>query len=110
MMMWNVSRALGLGYRNQPLIEGAQKRRRTFDNLETLFRGYRKRRIFPYMSDAGLQAYIEGITKPSSSGGFELAYSPEWEDQIYRTATQDKDIWRDLPKLEVPTLFIRGAE
>jgi pimeloyl-ACP methyl ester carboxylesterase len=23
---------------------------------------------------------------------------------------QDFDIWRDLPNLEVPTLFIRGAE
>ena len=29
---------------------------------------------------------------------------------IYRTGLRDFDIWRDLPKLEVPTLFIRGAE
>ncbi len=26
------------------------------------------------------------------------------------TGMHDFDIWRDLPKLEVPTLFIRGAE
>jgi pimeloyl-ACP methyl ester carboxylesterase len=39
-----------------------------------------------------------------------LVYSPEWEVQIYRTGLQDFDIWRNLPKLEVPTLIIRGME
>ena len=62
------------------------------------------------MSDESLQAYIEGITRPKSDGGYELVYSPEWEVQIYRTNMHDFDIWRDLPKLEVPTLIIRGAE
>ena len=42
--------------------------------------------------------------------GYELVYSPEWEARIYLTGLHDFDIWRDLPKLEVPTLFIRGAE
>ena len=62
------------------------------------------------MSDESLQAYIEGITKPSNNGGYELAFSPEWEVQIYRTAMQDFDIWRGLPHLEIPTLVFRGAE
>ena len=110
MLMWKFSRAIGMGDRNLPLIKGALKRRRTFDDLETLFHGYRKRKVFRYMSDESLQAYIEGVTKPSAPGGYELAYPPEWEAQIYRTAMQDSDIWQDLPKLEIPTLFIRGAE
>ncbi len=41
---------------------------------------------------------------------FELVFSPEWEVQIYRTGMHDFDIWRGLPKLKVPTLFIRGKE
>lgn len=110
LMMWNTARAIGLGDRVHPLILGAQKRRRTFDDLETVFRGYRNRQIFRYMSDENLQAYIEGITKPSANGGYELVYSPEWEAQIYRTGLRDLDIWRGLPRLEVPTLFIRGTE
>lgn len=108
--MWSIIRTLGLKDRVHPLILGAQKRRRTFDDLETVFRGYRNRPIFRYMSDENLRAYIEGITKPSSNGGYELAYSPEWEVQIYRTGLRDFDIWHGLPKLEVPTIFIRGAE
>ena len=109
LMLWKIMRTLGLGDRNHQLIIGAQKRRRTFDDLETVFRGYRQRSIFRYMTDESLQAYINGITKPSSDG-FELVFSPEWEAHIYHTALQDMDIWNKLHKLEVPTLFIRGME
>ena len=110
MLNWHIFRILGLGERFHPLIKGAKKRRTTFDNLETVFRGYRSRNIFRYMSDENLKAYIEGITRPKTDGGYELVYSSEWEAQVYRTGMHDFDILRDLPKLEVPTLIIRGAE
>jgi pimeloyl-ACP methyl ester carboxylesterase len=110
LISWNIIRALGIGDRVHPLIAGAKKRRRTFDDLETVFRGYRSRNIFRYMSDENLRTYIEGITKPSTNGGYELTFSTEWEAQIYRTGLRDFDIWRDLPRLAVPTLFLRGAE
>jgi pimeloyl-ACP methyl ester carboxylesterase len=74
-----------------------------------VYRGYRNRSIFRYMSDENLRIYIEGITRKTNAG-YELVYSPEWEAHIYRTGLHDFDIWRNLPKLEVPTLFIRGAE
>jgi len=107
---WNFLRAIGLGDKVHPKIAGARKRRRTFDDLEVVFRGYRSRDVFKYMSDGSLRAYIEGITRPSSKGGFELVYSPEWESRIYLTGLRDFDIWRGLPTLRVPALFIRGAE
>lgn len=109
-LKWHIARLLGLGERFHPLIQGAKKRRRTFDDLDTVFRGYRTRKIFRYMSDENLQIFIEGITKPKADGGYELVYPPEWEAQVYRTGMHDFDILRDLPKLEVPTLFIRGTE
>ena len=107
---WKFFSALGLGDRVHPLIRGTKKRRRVFDDLETIFRGYRSRNIFRYMSDENLRIYIEGITQPKADHTYELVYSPEWEAQIYRTGLRDFDIWRNLPKLAVPTLFIRGAE
>jgi pimeloyl-ACP methyl ester carboxylesterase len=107
---WKFFSALGLGDRVHPLIKGTKKRRRVFDDLETVFRGYRSRNIFRYMSDENLRIYIEGITQPKADHTYELVYSPEWEAQIYRTGLRDFDIWRDLPKLDVPALFIRGAE
>ena len=71
--VWNLARMLGLGYRLHPLIAGALKRRRAFDNLDTVFRGYRSREVFRYLSDESLRAYIAGITRPREGGGYELS-------------------------------------
>lgn len=109
MRMWHVIRTLGLGERFHPLIPGARKRRRTFDDLELVFRGYRNRNVFRYMSDESLRMYIAGITLKTERG-YELVYSPEWEARIYLTNMHDFDIWRELPRLQVPALFLRGAE
>lgn len=110
LIAWNLLRISGLADRVHPLIIGAKKRRRTFDDLETVYRSYRNRNIFRYMSDENLRIHIESMTRPGMGGGYELAFSPKWEAQIYRTAARDFDIWHDLPKLDVPTLFIRGTE
>jgi pimeloyl-ACP methyl ester carboxylesterase len=109
LVTWNFFRLLGLGTQVHPKITGALKRRRTFDNLDTVFRGYRNRPVFRYLSDDGLQTYIAGITRRMDTG-YQLAYSPEWEARIYLTGLRDFDIWRGLSRLEVPALFIRGAE
>jgi pimeloyl-ACP methyl ester carboxylesterase len=109
LVLWNFFRLIGLGNKVHPKIAGALKRRSTFDDLDLVFRGYRNREVFRYMSDENLRMYIEGITHKTEDG-YELVYSPEWESRIYLTGLLDFDIWRGLPKLEVPTLFIRGAE
>jgi pimeloyl-ACP methyl ester carboxylesterase len=110
MIAWNFIRAIGLGNRLHPSIPGALKRKKTFDHLDQVFDRYRNRNVFRYMSDENLRTYIEGITRPVETGGYELVFSPEWEARIYYTGLRDFDIWRDLPSLEVPTLFIRAAE
>ncbi|HUH96181.1 MAG TPA: alpha/beta hydrolase [Anaerolineales bacterium] len=108
---WNLMRMLGLGYRLHPLIKGALKRRREFDDLEIVFNGYRRRNIFRFFSDENLRALIQGMTKSRAGGGFELVYSPEWEAQIYYTGIwHDWDLWNEIPRLEIPTLIIRGTE
>jgi pimeloyl-ACP methyl ester carboxylesterase len=110
LVLWNVIRSVGLGKVLRPDIAGALKRRRSFDNLEKVFHGYRSRDVFKYMSDENLRTYIEGMTRPTTDGKYELIFPPEWEARIYFISLRDFDIWRDLPKLDVPTLFIRGAE
>jgi pimeloyl-ACP methyl ester carboxylesterase len=108
---WNVARMLGVGHRIHPLISGAVKRRRTFDDLDTVFRGYRRREIFRYFSDENLRTFIAGMVRPKVDGGYELAYSPKWEAHIYYTGVwRDMELWRGLPNLKVPTLILRGAE
>src|ERR1041384_3711000 len=84
MTNWHLIRILGLGDKLHPLIAGTKKRRRTFDDLEKVFGGYRKRSIFRFMSDENLRQYIQGMTRKTDSN-YELVYSPDWEAQIYRT-------------------------
>ncbi|GAB1472462.1 alpha/beta hydrolase [Chloroflexota bacterium] len=108
---WNFIRAIGMGEKVHPLIRTAKKRRREFGNLETVFRSYRSKPVFRYMSDENLKAYIAGITKPKADGaGYELVCTPEWEAHVYLTGLRDFDLWRGLASLDVPTLIIRGAE
>ncbi len=106
-----VARAFGLPPGGKRLEQAALRRRRHFDSLEQLFAGYRRRDVFRFLSDVGLRALIEGITRPSADGGYDLAYSPEWEARIYRTGIwNDWDLWSKIGDLKVPTLFLRGAE
>lgn len=108
---WNLARIAGLGWKLHPKITGALNRRRHFDDLERVFRGYRRRDVFRHMSDESLWAYIRGIARPRESGGYELTFSPEWEAQIYYTGIwRDFDLWRKLKQLEIPTLILRGAQ
>jgi len=108
---WNLVKAIGLGTKLHPLISGALKRRRKFDDLEQLFMAYRQRRIFRYFSDSSLRTYIKGIIKPDPDGGYALVYSPEWEARIYYTGVwRDMDLWWGLPNLKLPILIIRGQE
>jgi len=104
---WRVQRAKDP--LSHPLILRAQNRRRTFSDLEAVFKGYRSREVFRYLSDEHLRIYIEGITRKTENG-YELVYSPEWESRIYFTSLQDFDIWNNLPTLQMPTLYIRGEE
>jgi pimeloyl-ACP methyl ester carboxylesterase len=47
----------------------------------------------------------------SAQKGFVLSYSPEWESQIYYTGLwNDWDLWMGLPRLDIPTLILRGSE
>lgn len=108
---WNLARQFKLSHRMIPMVASALKRRREFDNLDLIFRGYRSRNIFRYFSDENLKTYIAGITRPKAGGGYELVFSPEWESRIYLTGVwPDMDLWRGLKNLNVPTLILRGAE
>ena len=99
-------RALGLSER-LPLVQGAHSRRRDFASVDDAFAYFRGKPLFADWPDDTLRLYAQGSIKPTN-GGFALAWSPEWEAQIYKTMFTDT--WNELPKLRglVPTLMIRA--
>lgn len=98
-------RLLGLGHR-QPLVQGALRRRRTWPDRQACFEHYRGKALFARWSDAVLGDYVAAGTLPRRDGVVELAYPPEWEAHIF--ATTPLDIWRDVPRLQVPVGVLRG--
>jgi pimeloyl-ACP methyl ester carboxylesterase len=100
-----VLRALGL-WQRQPLVQGALQRRRSWPSRQACFEQYRRKSLFAKWTDRALWDYVESGTRPRDGNHVELVYPPEWEAHIFATAPAD--IWRDVPKLHVPTLVIRG--
>jgi pimeloyl-ACP methyl ester carboxylesterase len=110
-VIWNIALIFKFGHKLHPHITTSANRRREFDDLDHLFTRYRGRTTLKYMDDESLRAYIEGITRPKESGGYELVYSPEWESRVYYASIwRDLELWRALPDLKIPMLIIRGAQ
>lgn len=88
-----------------PIAKIAAKRRDRWESKEVLFESFRKKKIFRSISDHGLKLFAEHATKPAPEGGIMLAYSREWETQVYCTPIQP---WPYLEKVEHPTLVIKA--
>jgi pimeloyl-ACP methyl ester carboxylesterase len=109
--LWELIARLRLNNILHPLIPKTLRRRRIFPDKEEMFQNYRKKEIFKRLDNNALLAYVESMAKSLPDGQFELAYSPEWEAQIYATASQcGEQIWEKIPNLAIPLLIIRGQD
>jgi pimeloyl-ACP methyl ester carboxylesterase len=108
---WDLVFRLGLAYRLHPLVKGALRRRTCFENRSAMFANYRQKQVFSRMSDASLQAYVDSLACADPQGQIQLCYPADWEARIYVTGIRaDLEIWRQLPGLVPPVLFLRGSE
>ena len=92
-----------------PLVQGAVRRRRTFDTAEAAFTYFRTKRLFADWPDSSLLLYVQYGTKPAVNGGLELRWSPEWEAYYFSTGFTRS--WQVAPKLHglLPVLTIGGG-
>jgi len=90
-----------------PLAVRARKRRNGWVNREEALEFFRGRPLFDGWHEDSLRAYVEyGLTE-APDGGFVLTCPPEIEAQGFQT--YPADIWRAVPRLRVPALFVRGG-
>lgn len=92
-----------------PLVEGALRRRRTFESAEAAYAYFKSKTLFADWPDAAVRLYAEHGTRPARQGGVELVWPPEWE--AYYFSTMYTRTWDILPRLRglLPLLIIRGA-
>ena len=88
------------------LVQGALRRKRTWESAKAAYEYFRGRQLFKNWSDEMVRAYSDSITGPAPDGGVQLIYPPEWEAQIYRTIPAD--VWKIAKLMEQTTLVIRG--
>ena len=102
---------LGLIPRLLPLIGQTLNRKRSFPSRESMFENYRAKSIFERFSDQVLVDYVQGLGEDTGDGNVALRYSPDWEARIYETAgVADRFVWKNLDRIDLPVLVIRGAE
>jgi pimeloyl-ACP methyl ester carboxylesterase len=107
--LWSVRLMRRLGIENRlPFVQTALRRRRGWPGLQACFDHLRGKQLFARWPDAVLWDYVNSVTQPEPAGGISLRYTPEWEAHIF--ATVPTAIWKDVPRLSVPALFIRGEQ
>ncbi|MDT8305447.1 MAG: alpha/beta hydrolase [Anaerolineae bacterium] len=88
-----------------PLVHIARRRRHRWPSREAAFAHFRKKAVFARFSDTALGDYVEyGLEE--CSDGVELRYSREWEARFY--GTPPLQVWEQIPRIEHPTLAVRG--
>ncbi|MBI1279759.1 MAG: alpha/beta fold hydrolase [Anaerolineaceae bacterium] len=92
-----------------PLVQGAMRRRRSFETVEAAFAYFKTKRLFADWPDKTLHLYVEHGLQPAADGGFELRWSPEWEAYYFSTGFTRS--WEVAPKLRglLPVLAIGGG-
>ncbi|MEO1290423.1 MAG: alpha/beta hydrolase, partial [Chloroflexota bacterium] len=96
---------------NQPMIEGALRRRNKFKSIDDAFDNYHGKSIFADWSDEVLRLYVTHGTVECDDGLRCLAWSPQWE--AFYFGTYYVDIWTAIHRfttIEVPTLIVNGGD
>ncbi|HSD10421.1 MAG TPA: alpha/beta hydrolase [Candidatus Binatia bacterium] len=93
-----------------PMANGALKRREVWASHEEVFASYRGRGPFAKWRDDVLRLYVDhGFA--TDDGGVRLKCPPTIEAQVFRMAPEPVfDAWVALERLTVPALLMRGAE
>ena len=92
-----------------PLVQGALRRRRTFETVDAAFAYFKTKKLFADWPDESIRLYAEYGTQPAPDGSLELRWSPAWEAYYFSTGFTRS--WQVAPKLHslLPVLVIGGG-
>lgn len=92
----------------RPFVLAGLNRRDRWPSRQAAFDRYRQKSVFANFPDETLWDYVnEGLHEDPATGEFVLSYPRAWEGAFY--ARPPLDVWEEIPRLDVPTLAVRGA-
>ena len=91
-----------------PIVSGAAHRKRDWPDRQTILDAYRAKPSFSSWKDGFLEGYVRHCTEKTQGGTITLCCEPAWEARCF--AVCPTDVWRVLPRLQVPTLVLYGSQ
>ncbi len=104
-LFWGAVKAVGLGGRIR-LVRGARRRRELWSDRGEARKTYSSKKVFASWDSEVLDDYLDAGLVDLPQGGVRLRYPREWEATIFSAAPHD--LWAELRKVSVPTLFVQG--
>jgi pimeloyl-ACP methyl ester carboxylesterase len=93
---------------DNPLSNGAARRRDRFDSLEHAYENYRSKPPLDQLHPDVLRAYVEGGFSSSPDGSVTLRCRPPVEAEVFRQAATS-GAWSDAATLETPVAVVVGS-
>lgn len=88
-----------------PIAKVSNKRRNKWSSKEEVYELWRKKRVFKRFSDESLKDLVNAAITSDGNGGMTLAFSREWETQVYMTAPY---VFSKMMKLEIPITVVKA--
>lgn len=104
--LWGVMKGLRVA-RWLPLVRQTRRRRERWPDREAARAGWARAPRFARWQPDVLDDYVRSGTVERDGGGVGLRFPREWEARIFEVAPHD--VWADLRRLTVPTVFVRGS-
>jgi pimeloyl-ACP methyl ester carboxylesterase len=104
-LFWGTVKAVGLAGRIN-LVRGARRRRELWSDRAEARNTYSGKKIFASWDPEVLDDYLDAGMVDLPQGGVRLRYPRECEARIFSAAPHD--LWAELQKMSVPTLFVQG--
>jgi len=90
-----------------PVAKISSNRTDLWNSKKEVFDSWRKKRVFKGFSDEVLENLIQYAIIPDGRGKMTLAYSKEWETQIYITAPL---IFKKIKQIKTPMIVVKGEK
>lgn len=107
MWWWFLLKKLGLA-RLVPIAYKATRRKAIWPDKKAILDAYRSKGMFAHWKEGFLESYIADGTEETEDGNIRLSCDPIWESRCF--ASCPHDIWRYIPLLRTPCLFLYGLK
>ena len=92
---------------DNPMSEGAARRRDRFDSLDQAYENYRSKPPLDQLRPDALRAYVEGGFAPTPDGPVTLRCRPSTEAEVFRQAAAS-GAWGLVTSIEMPVAVVTG--